>query len=805
MSANRIILFLGVIFLAAAEAGAQPSRPMSAAELQLALSKLTVAGSALYIAAHPDDENTALLAWLASERLVRTGYLSMTRGEGGQNLIGSEKGELLGVIRTQELLAARRIDGAEQFFTRAVDFGYSKNPGETLRIWQKEKVLADVVWLIRSFRPDVIISRFPASGAGGHGHHTASAILAEEAFSAAADPARFPEQLALVKPWQPKRLLWNSFTRPGAEPPPGGLSIDLGAYNTLLGRSYTEIAADSRSMHKSQGFGSAERRGTVINRFQTVAGEPPQNDLFDGVDLSWNRFPGGEAVQSIFQRAAREFQPSHPHAVVPLLMEADRLIGRLNPEPLIEAKRRDLAEAVRAAAGLWIEAIAEAPETSAGSEIKVAATVVNRSPLPMNLVAVKSPWGQAALDAPARLEHNKLLTREMTVRVPQNAPYSHPYWLNGETPQTWISRAENPPALPVTFQIEIDGKPLSFTVPTLYRTVDRVKGEVYRPFIVAPVVTVELPQTPQVFTSSQPETISVRATDRGSGTGDSQGVRIDSPTGWSVTRLDAESFRIAPPPKQSSDQLVASAAGSDRARVVIDYDHIPRQTLFPRATSRLVRVDLSKRGKRIGYVMGPGDDVPTALGEIGYEVTLLSDEDLHRGNLSQYDAIVTGVRAYNIRAALRQSQPRLLDYVKNGGTLVAQYNTSDESLPQSLGPFPLKISRDRVTVEEAPVSFVRADHPLLTAPNRITPADFEGWVQERGLYFPGEWDAQYQPVIATADPGEPEQRGSILYAPYGKGVFIYTGLSFFRQLPAGVPGAYRIFANLVSARASVHD
>lgn len=799
MNRNRLLVSIALLLLAG-RVLAQPSRPMSAAQLQLALNKLAAAGTALYVAAHPDDENTAMLAWLANERLVRTGYLSITRGDGGQNLIGSEKGELLGVIRTQELLSARQIDGAEQFFTRATDFGYSKSPEETLRIWGRDRILSDVVWIIRSFRPDVIITRFPTSGVGGHGHHTASAILAEESFRAAADPTRFPEQLARVEPWQAKRLVWNSFTRPGAEPPPGGLSIDLGTYNPLLGRSYTEIAADSRSMHKSQGFGSAERRGSVVNRLQPVAGIAAQNDLFDGVDLSWNRFAGGQRVGALLRRAASEFDPAHPHAVVPLLMQADSALASLPAEPLIGAKRRDLSEVIRAAAGLWIEAIASTPEGTPGGMVKILATAVNRSPVKMVLESVSSPWGTVSLDAPVVLENNKPASKELVVSVPANAPYSHPYWLNGEIPLALIGRAANPPAIPVTFGISIEGHSFELPTETLFRTVDPVKGEVYQPFVIAPAVAVEIPQKLHVFTANQPENLTLRVEPRISGNGSESQAIAQAPPGWSITKVNAELIRVTPPARQSSGELTARTAASDRSRIVIDYSHIPRQTLFPRAMARLVRVDLRTRGKKLGYVMGPGDEVPGALREMGYDVTLLDDQDLASGDLHPYDAIVTGVRAYNTRKTLRDAQPRLLEYVRQGGTLVVQYNTTDDSLPEALGPYPLEISRDRTTVEESPVTLVHADHPLLTTPNRITAVDFEGWVQERGLYFPGKWDSHYQPVISTADPGEPQKLGSILYAPHGKGVFIYTGLSFFRQLPAGVPGAYRLFANLISAR-----
>ena len=813
MTARRLLI-PAILAVIASALAAQPQQTWNAAELQLAIDKLGVAGTALYVGAHPDDENTAMLAWLGNERLVRAGYLSITRGDGGQNLIGSEKGDLLGVIRTQELLAARRIDGAEQFFTRALDFGYSKTPDETFRFWGKEKVLSDVVWVIRSFTPDVVVTRFPTTGQGGHGHHTASAILAMEAMEAAADPKRFPEQLAYVKTWRPKRVLWNAFQRPGdPAPPAGALSVDLGTYNELLGRSYTEIAAESRSMHKSQGFGAAERRGSLVARLEHMAGDRAQNDLFDGVDLTWNRFPGGAAVGQALEQASREFNHENPAAIVPLLVRAYRLMSALPEEPLIAAKRRDLQTVIQSASGLWLEAIAAKPTSAPGSEVKVAVTIVSRSGAVETLSKISSPWSTTAPSTPVEVKENQPITQELIVQVPASAAISNPYWLNGPIPQQLIGQPENPPALTVQTRLQIAGETIEYAVPVLYRTVDRVRGELYQPFIVAPAVTVHLSQPLQIFINNEPEELRVSVDRNDTLTTPLEGVAsVRLPQDWKVSpsrtaiRVENEPVRVTysvtPPAKESAVELLPRFEASqpaDRSEVVIDYEHIPRQTIFPQASSKLVRINVARRGDRVGYVMGSGDEIPEALRQIGYEVTLLSDSDLEQGTLSEYDAIVTGIRAYNTREALRRSQKRLLDYVFNGGTMVVQYNT-DESIPENLGPYPLKISRERVTEETAEMKILVPDHPLLNVPNRITSSDFAGWVQERGLYFPNEWDSKYQPLLGTADQGESEKRGSLLYTRYGKGVYIHSGLAWFRQLPAGVPGAYRIFANLVSAR-----
>src|SRR5688572_26111045 len=428
-----------------------------AAHLQLSLRRLNHVGGALYVAAHPDDENTALLAWLANERLVRTAYLSVTRGDGGQNLIGQETGPLLGVIRTHELLQARRIDGAEQMFTRAIDFGYSKTPAETLMIWGHDEVLADVVWAIRRFQPDVIVTRFPTTGEGGHGHHTASALLAEEAFAAAADPTKFPDQLRLVSVWQPKRIFWNrfSFGRPIDPNDPAvakSLRIDLGTYNPLLGRAYTEIAAESRSQHKSQGFGSAERRGTILNYYDLRLGDPltpgpsprergegagVRGDIFEGVDLSWSRLPGGEHIGAILKQAADSFDPDKPSASLPLLLQAWEALEsmRANPawsprrNPYYFAKTQELLEVIRDCAGVAIDVAATDSAVIPGGEIPVSVTVVNRSDYPFRLQMVGSRYAVPSKAPGMILENNKPVKTDIMLKLPADMEISQPYWL----------------------------------------------------------------------------------------------------------------------------------------------------------------------------------------------------------------------------------------------------------------------------------------------------------------------------------------------------------------------------------------
>lgn len=831
-----------------ARADARPHEPMDGAQLGLAIRKLAVLESALYIAAHPDDENTALLAYLSREKLARVGYLSVTRGDGGQNLLGTETGDALGVIRTQELLAARRVDGAEQFFTRAIDFGFSKNPDETLAIWGRDSVLADMVWVIRRFRPDILITRFPTDGSGGHGHHTASAILAEEAFTAAADPARFPEQIARgARPWQAKRIVWNSW-RPDTTRGAKMLRLDLGRYSALLGRSYTEIAAEGRSMHKSQGFGSAERRGSIESWYMLRGGAPADSDLFDGVVADWRRVPGAAQVAAQLAAASRTFDPARPAASLPPLVRAHRELARLGDDPWVAFKRSELEEVIRACAGLWLEAVAQFPSASPGGRIRVTALALNRSKAPLVLERVAMPFGAlaAAPTAPAppggfggtaamaeqgapgsevrdqKLPDNRAATAQAVIQLPADLATTQPYWLREPSGKglfrvrnlALVGAPEDPPALSVRFTVQIEGESIPYDVPVVYRSTDPVLGERYRPFEVVPPVSLRLDQGVYVFPDAAPR--EVRLTVECGDEPLSGVARLGLPEGWRAEppgapvalkgKGDEATLRFTVTPGAVPQAATLSAwveSGGARyanRRVTIDYPHIPVETLLPPAEARLVRVDLKRVGDEVGYIAGSGDQIPDALRQMGFRVTALSDDDLGDASLSRFSSIVVGVRAYNTRPRLRIVQPRLLEYVRGGGTLVLQYDTADDALKDRLGPWPFTISRDRVTVEEAPIRLLKPDHPLLTRPNRITASDFEGWVQERGLYFPNPYDPKYETVISSNDPGEPARDGGILYAHYGNGVFIYTGYSWFRQLPAGVPGAYRLFANLVSAR-----
>jgi len=837
------------------------------------------------IAAHPDDENTALLTYLARGRKVRTGYLSLTRGEGGQNLIGPEQGDALGVIRTQELLAARRIDGAEQFFSRAVDFGFSKTPKEALDKWGHDKILSDVVWVIRRFRPDVIILRFSGTPRDGHGHHQASAILGKEAFSAAADPARFPEQLRWAEPWQAKRLMWNmaAFNRQQqqeAEKAPNKLTLDLGEYDPVLGHSYSEIAGMSRSMHRSQGMGTAERRGSDKNYVVTVAGEPAVRDIFDGIDITWNRVPGGGPVGQVLAEAARTFRPEKPEATVPLLIKAKKMMAELR-QPVVDRKREEIQETIALCSGLWLDATADKFAVVPGGVLKIKATALSREHVPVQVGSVTIEGIASALDAKGgALAYNELRNFTAEITVPRQQPLSQPYWLReprqGDTyivpNQLEIGLAENSPLFEAKFQVRVDTEDFEITRPVVYRYIERAQGELTRPVIVEPPVALEWSESALLFPNGSAKKVELQL--RSNIAGATGPVRIQAPAGWHVTPA-SEQFRLAmsdeesslalqltPPSQDAQEFLGASATVGDQNIAVgmetISYPHIPPQVLFPPAKTKLVRSDIRLLAKTIGYVMGAGDEVPGALRQLGAEVTLLGPEELARGNLTRFDAIVTGVRAYNTRPDLRANEERLLDYARNGGTVVVQYNVpegggpggnapgaapapgrggpnaaaTDSEAPRGnappanaqaadggpapnnapapeavsesptlahLGPYLLTTGRDRVTMEDAPVQLPNPMSPLLHKPNQITARDFEGWVQERGLNFASKWDPHYQSLFETHDPGEKPLLGGTLYTRYGKGAYVFTAVSWFRQLPAGVPGAFRIFANLLSA------
>ena len=803
---------------------AQLTSNQDAAQLQAALKKLNVLGSVLYVAAHPDDENTAMLAYSANHRYFRTGYLALTRGDGGQNLIGSEQSELLGIIRTQELLAARRIDGAEQFFTRAIDFGYTKSPGETFTFWDREKVLSDVVWVIRNFKPDVIVTRFPATGEGGHGQHTASAILAQEAFKLAGDPTKFPEQLKYTDVWRPQRIYWNAWL-PVLQERKADLTqlirIDVGEYDPLLGKSYTELAAESRSMHKSQGFGVSAQRAENINYFQWIGGDSASHDLFDGVNTTWSRVKDGEKVGPLLQEAYRAFDPENPSASIPPLLAAYQQMNALPQNIWVKQKQNELNHVIRACAGLWMEAIATDYGAAPGSSVKITSSIINRSNFPVTLERINYPFQARDTLSYVLLKKGKPSGSAVIVEIPMETAISQPYWLSKEPSKGMFSfddpimagMAENHSELSVEYVLKFDGVTIPFQVPVQYRWTDPVKGELYRPFDILPPVTMNVNEKVLLFTKNDPRSVTLTLK---SGKPNVNGeLTLRLPAGWKSSpekitfslgnKYDEAKavFFIEPPASNEEGYFTAEALVDgkrySRGLQTIQYDHIPTQVIFPETRTKLVRLNIQNRSQNLGYIMGSGDMIPEYLRQLGIQVTLLSDDDLERGQFEGYDAIIAGIRAYNTRPRLKFAQDKLMRYVENGGTFIVQYNTPRGLATENLGPYPFKISNDRVTEEDAAVKITLPEHALVRFPNTISDRDFSGWVQERGLYFANTWDPKYETVFTAHDNGEKDISGGMLFARYGKGVFIYTGYAWFRQIPAGVPGAYKLFLNMISA------
>ncbi|HMI05079.1 MAG TPA: PIG-L family deacetylase [Pedobacter sp.] len=792
---------------------AQSMQQLNAAEIKQGLLALNVTGSVLYIAAHPDDENTRLLTYLAKEKKVRTGYLSLTRGDGGQNLIGNEQAELLGLIRTQELLAARRTDGAEQFFTRANDFGFSKNSDESFKIWDKKKILADVVWVIRKFQPDVIITRFPEDSRAGHGHHAGSAILAHEAFAAAADPKQFPEQLAFVKPWQAKRILWNTFNFGGNNTTSDDqLKIDVGAYNALLGKSYGEIAAESRSNHRSQGFGSSSQRGGGLEFFTPVAGDAAQKDIFEGIDFTLNRNPGNAAIQQLLDDINTTYDVADPSKSVSKLL---KLKGLVKGKPFKQVQLDDL---ILACAGIWLESAAGNSAYALGDDVNVRiqgiARVKEGFAFPISIIEGNS-------GASFELKPNRFVSEDKKISS-ANARITQPYWLEKEhgigayivDSLSKIGLAENPIGLSGLFKVKIGDEVIEKRLPVVYKYTDQVRGEIYQPLVIAPPVTATPADRSFIFNGNEPKKISLTLRafkDNASGV-----LEPKVPSGWKVVPEKAD-FRMARKGEEQRADFTVTPAGQVSEGVfslnvvvdgknyhqglhVVNYEHIPVQTLFPLTQAKMSRIDLKFAGKRIGYIAGAGDMVAESLKQVGYAVEDLSLNQLINGDLSVYDAIVTGVRLYNVSDQMRGIQPKLMKYVEEGGTLLVQYNVNSPLRIDNLGPFPFGLSRDRVTEEDAKVTLLSPDHLALNYPNKITNKDFEGWVQERGLYFVTNMDKKYTVLLSMNDNGESAKNGSLIVADYGKGRYVYTGISFFRQLPAGVPGAYRLFVNLLSGK-----
>ncbi len=826
---HRLISILSLLLLLASAAAQKPQKPNSA-DIYDDIKGLSVLASAMYIAAHPDDENTRLIAYLSNQLRVHTTYLSLTRGDGGQNLIGPEIQELLGIIRTQELLAARRIDGGQQLFTRANDFGYSKNAEETIRIWNDQDVLADVVWAIRKMQPDIIINRFKHTNSGStHGHHTASAMLSVEAFDKTSDASVFSDQLKFVEAWQPRRLFFNTSwwfyggrDKFAEADKSRMLSVDVGVYYPLKGKSNTEIAAESRSMHRCQGFGATGSRGSMLEYMELLKGDMPadKSDLFAGINTTWSRLKGGAPIGTLLKMIEQAFDFEQPAASVPKLMEARTMIAALPDGHWKRVKLKEIESVISDCLGLYLEAVVTDHSASRGEKLSLNIEAVNRSDQKLVLETIRYlPLGQDSSIASV-LTNNEALRFSKKIVIPANMPLTNPYWLN-ESWELGMYRVgdqllrglpETPRQLRVQFVLLIEGKRMTIEREVVFKKNDSVMGETYRPFDITPPVFANIADKVYLFPDSSSKSVGVIVT---AGRDSLHGsLELNYPDGWHAEPKKIKFFASAkgqelryrfelyPPSRQDEQWLraVVEVEGQPYSEelVEIEYDHIPTQTVVRPAKSKIVKVDLKKMGRQIGYVMGAGDAIPASLKQIGFQVKLLENDELAAENLRQFDAVILGVRAMNTRERLKFEQAELMKYVEAGGTLIVQYNTRHRLVSQQLGPYPLKLSRKRVTVEDAPVRLLKPNHFVLNFPNKITLKDFEGWVQERGLYFPDEWDARYESILSSNDPGEEPLDGGLLLAPFGKGYFIHTSYSWFRQLPAGVPGAFRMFANLIA-------
>ncbi len=823
-------LILLLLCLTFTLANAQNPQKLNSAEIHEAIKKLNFLGSVLYIAAHPDDENTRMISYFANEVNARTAYLSITRGDGGQNLIGPELKEQLGIIRTQELLAARRIDGGEQLFTRAIDFGYTKTPEEAMEFWQKEEVLSDVVWAIRTFKPDIVINRFNHRTSGEtHGQHTASAILGEEAFDLAGNSSAFPKHLEFTETFEPSRLFFN--TSPwfyGSEEEfkkadkTNLLQFDTGVYFPSKGLSNPEIAALSRSEHQSQGFGSTGSRGEQIEYLELLKGEIPENgsSVFSGIDTSWNRVKGGAKIGKLIGEIEKEYLFRDPSASLPKLFEAYSLIKNLEDSYWKRVKLEEITEIIASAAGLYLEALAATPTSSPSEDIEVSLEAINRSDVPFSLVSVELEPNNSKLEPNQVLENNNPWKKKLLLKLPENSGMTTPYWLKSKgsiglyevEDQRLVGLPETPAKAKAKFLIKINGVEIPFVRPVVYKYNDPVKGEVYQPFEIVPPVTAQFREKVVIFSEEKSKVIPVTLTagkDSISGN-----ITFKQAKNWKIEpqihtfNINKKGssvtvhFNITPPPGQNEiilSPLITLDKKEYSGEIInIDYDHIPLQTLVVPAETKLAKLDIRKKGENIGYIKGAGDAIPSSLEQIGYMVSEVDPASITSASLENFDAVVLGIRAYNTVDDLKYTQPALLKYVENGGTVIVQYNVSRGLVVNQIAPYNLNISRERVTEEDAEVRFLAPDHPILNTPNKITSVDFDGWVQERGLYFADSWAEEFTPVLSMNDTNESPKEGSLLVAKHGNGYFIYTGLSFFRQFPEGVSGAYRLFANMVS-------
>lgn len=812
---------------------AQQVRPSKSSEIYRELKTLKHLPKVLYLAAHPDDENTGLLSWLINGQNVETGYLSLTRGDGGQNLLGTEQGAALGLIRTHELLEARKLDGAQQFFTRAIDFGFSKNTTDTFKQWDENSIIADVVWVIRTFRPDVIICRFPPTAAAGHGQHAASAVVAEKAFKLAGEKTAFPHQLKYVNVWQPKRILWNTFrfgsVNTTAE---NQLKITVGQYDAQLGMGYGELAGLSRSLHKSQGAGTQSVAGVKTEYFSHVAGEPAKENLLDGISKTWTSQGNADIDQSLDQIISN-FNFNNPDLSLPALLALRKKVMALKDSDLKKDKIKSLDQLILSCAGFMGEVVTNRAEAVAGDQYSFRLNLISRAANPVVLEEVK--WLNTSENFNRKLSKDSLITIQHDIQIPADAALTEPYWLSKSPTDaatfsvpndTLIGLPEAESPLNVLVDVKIGSEKFQIKLPLSFKKLDPVKGDVVEALRIVPALELKFAQPLYMVKENEDLHLSLNVkvnSDQPFSNGKINltynGERLGGADVNSIKGKDLTFDYIIPKARLTSiksNQLqldasfVADGAIYNKKQVLIQYPHVPSLQYFAPASVNVMKGDIQANVKKVGYVQGAGDFIPEFLRIAGIQVDVLKDEDFYgnlneSGNsnpnkLSQYDAIVLGVRTNNTEKNLGRWMPFLWAYVKAGGNLVMQYNTNQDTTVDQLGIYNFRIANKRVTEENAAVTFLNPNHKLLNFPNKITQDDFKGWVQERGAYFPDQWDAAYEPLFEMHDTGEEPLQGSTLYAKYGKGNFIYTPLAFFRQLPAGNVGAARLFLNFLSAQ-----
>ena len=798
----------------------------TSAQLGEDLQKLRVLGSVLHVAAHPDDESTHMLTWFAQQQHWETNYFACTRGDGGQNLIGDEQGVPLGLIRTQELLAARRIDGANQYFSRAFDFGFSKSTDEALAFWDKQLILSDLVWVIRKTRPDIIFTRFPPDARAGHGHHSASAALAIEAYKAAADPKMFPEQLKKgVDIWQAKRLLWNTFRFPGSTGnstiSDSQFKVNIGDYLPFLGQSTGELAAFSRSQHKSQGFGFAVDRGRSTEYFATLGGDAPKEYLWDGVDTSWNRV--NPTIDALILHIIKAYNPENPYESIPGLISLRKSIQALPSSPWTQKKLAEINAWIVNAAGIYLGATTSQGIVAVGEKLPIKTEFIVRAPIQVENVKISFAGMDSTIKGTLEPYKKYPFNRSITA----SAPITQPYWIQetkatghfNVSDQQKIGQAKVDPAYTAKATFMIQGEEFSLEKPVQELIIDPVKGEILQPIAVTPKTVFSLSSNVVLLPKGSKATKSINVSitalaalkpgkiEVKSGASVlanialKDGMKAGEKHEWPISFTEAS----VPLGKLSSNIQLHITSGTENwvdslTLQTIEYPHIPTQRYFTPVNLSLLHIDFAKQGHRLGYIKGAGDKVPEALKQMGYEVDFLGEKDLTAANMQKYDAVLTGVRAYNTNEYWENAYPEIMKYIENGGNYVVQYNTASFLGPMksSMSPYPLLVSRNRITKEEAKPEFLLPSHPLFNSPNKITESDFADWIQERSIYTAETSDPHFEFPLGFSDPGESQNKGNIAVTKYGKGQFIYTGLVFFRELPAGVPGAYRLLANLLA-------